>query len=121
MHLRPALLALASALVLVSSVPTTAHAQTTGAIGYYYTQTNGGQDEQNTETEQPLNECLPITEIKSYEETYAYSPQNLNPDTYADVYPQDNCQGAMRRIKFGDPRDPSIHFRTVEFVPVSGG
>ncbi|GAA2709397.1 MULTISPECIES: hypothetical protein [Streptomyces] len=121
MRLRPALLALASAFVLVTSVATTAHADAEGGINYRYTQSGEATDPHTSLVEQPLNECIAIPDIENAETAYAYAAKNVSTNARAEIYPEDGCGGPKTVLAPDEEAPDSVHFRTVKFVPTSTG
>ncbi|MEU1672517.1 hypothetical protein ABZ752_10860 [Streptomyces roseifaciens] len=121
MRLRPALLALASALLLVTSVSTTAHADAEGGINYRYTGSEQPSDPQVSLVEQPLNECIAIPEVEGNETNYAYSAENVSTEAKAEIYSDDNCTGTRTVLPPHEKAADSVHFRTVKFVPIPTG
>ncbi|MFD9904900.1 hypothetical protein [Streptomyces sp. NPDC059063] len=121
MRLRPALLAVASALLLVTSVSTTAHADPAGGINYRYTGSGEPTDPQASLVEQPLHECIAIPEVQGVEDTYAYSAKNVGTESSAELYSDDNCTGTKTVLVPDEEAGDSVHFRSVKFVPTSTG
>ncbi|WP_424889746.1 hypothetical protein [Streptomyces sp. XH2] len=117
MRARPTLLALASALALVFSVPGSAHAAPQTGISFSYHDKDGNHS--TNIQERDLNECVFLDILGAESTNYGFSPENVGTQTYADLYPDDDCKEAkLVTLKPGESEGEDLHFRSVLFRPM---